>query len=164
MKNILIFIIGVFLYTPLYADDFLVDNYKEVKVNHIKWLCSEWDYGCYYYWWAFEWQINISKYLSEWHYKYILSHEYWHYLWYKKMKQKDRLLYMSLFTDPVKKQLRSKWLDINNCSISEYAKTSIKEDFAEAFFMYEYHKPKQIKNICHLRIYLVWYYFNKYSW
>ena len=134
-------LIALLLLFPTAVYWYQVDYFHGVKVNNIKNLC--WDsWGCYFYRWPFNKQININK--SYWQEKYtqIVRHEYWHHIWYS-MTLQEQLI----------------WKRTWNCFVSDYAKTNNTEDFAEIMRYY----LSNINTDCKLKTLVAEYFYNKYK-
>lgn len=117
---------------------FEVDEYKGVPVTHERYKCGyrerEDVMGCYFFAWPHKGTINIERYINKWQYDYILSHEFWHHLYWGIMSQADRNMWERVTDEEVMIPILKKFgYDLKPNHVSWYAATNEREDFAESY-------------------------------
>lgn len=166
MASMLVPVLTLWWWIEYYAGSdkwYEVDTYKGVTITHERWKC--WDkegvLGCYFFAWPNKGTINMERYLTEWQYKNILEHEFWHHIYWHYMTDHDREVWGKITNHELMIPLLEKHgYSYKPTYVSWYASTHIREDFAESFS----HEDAQKKTYARIKQVLAQYYGKKYYW
>lgn len=170
MKKIIITLLLTLIYSLILCttinetNAYQVTEYKGVQVTHDEGVCERDIWWCYFYWGKRKWTINMNPHDSEEEYINTLNHEIWHDIWFDRMTNKERNMYIYFERGKYDEQLEEKWILMWQCNVSDYAMQNESEDFAETvMYYYMWWHRDTIEDKCDLKILLVSYYINKYN-